>query len=141
MNSEQELPVIGGFYRHFKGGLYVPVGFAEHTESKDDLVIYHSVIKPYWLWARPLSMWNESVEVDGKTVPRFEYLPASDETTEALWDAMKEAKFESDITGERLLAEPFYIFDEETFLDDILEYFDNLHSKGVHYLLYERNSK
>ncbi|MDO4153686.1 MAG: DUF1653 domain-containing protein [Clostridia bacterium] len=26
------------------------------------------------LWVRPVSMWNETVEKDGKTVKRFEFI-------------------------------------------------------------------
>ena len=58
---------IGGLYRHFKGGLYRVRGFATHTETEENLVIYYNV-RDLTLWARPIEMFCETV--DGK--PRFE---------------------------------------------------------------------
>lgn len=59
---------IGGLYRHFKGGLYRVCGFATHTETEENLVIYYNVRDLSTLWARPIEMFCETV--DGK--PRFE---------------------------------------------------------------------
>jgi cyclomaltodextrinase len=60
-----------GKYRHFKGGLYEVVGEATHTETLDKLVIYRALYGEGQVWARPLSMWNDTVEQDGQTVARF----------------------------------------------------------------------
>ncbi len=59
-----------GIYRHYKGGIYEVLTVARHTESGEDLVIYRSVTNQK-IWARPLSMWEERVSVDGESVPRF----------------------------------------------------------------------
>ena len=56
-------------YRHFKGGEYLILGFAKHTETGEDLVIYVSV-KTGDIFARPKSMWSDFV--NGKQ--RFEYV-------------------------------------------------------------------
>lgn len=60
-----------GMYRHFKGGEYEVIGFAKHTETEEQLVIYRNLHDVTQLWARPYTMFAETVEVDGKTIRRF----------------------------------------------------------------------
>lgn len=62
-----------GLYRHFKGGLYEVIGIARHSETLEELVIYKS-LQDQSLWVRPLSMWNERIEKEGKTYIRFTYI-------------------------------------------------------------------
>lgn len=62
-----------GLYRHFKGGLYEVIGIARHSETLEELVIYKS-LKDQSLWVRPLSMWNERIEKEGKIYVRFTYI-------------------------------------------------------------------
>ena len=56
--------IIGRTYRHFKGNLYKVIGFAKHSETLDDMVIY-SPLKTGDTWVRPLSMWNDIVDDKG----------------------------------------------------------------------------
>lgn len=63
-----------GKYRHYKGKEYEVVGVARHSETLEELVIYRALYGNFDLWARPLAMFLEEVEVDGKKVPRFQYL-------------------------------------------------------------------
>ena len=60
-----------GLYRHFKGNLYEAAGFAVHSETLEDMVIYRPLYGEGRAWVRPLSMWEELVEVDGVKVKRF----------------------------------------------------------------------
>lgn len=60
-----------GVYRHFKGNYYELLGVARHSETLEELVVYRALYGERGLWVRPLSMWNETVVRDGKTVPRF----------------------------------------------------------------------
>ena len=62
---------IGKTYRHFKGNLYKVIGFAKHSETLEDMVIY-SPLKTGDSWVRPISMWNEIV--DDKGTLRFTLL-------------------------------------------------------------------
>ena len=71
-NMKNEIKL--GKYRHFKGKDYQILGVAKHSETNEELVVYKKIYGDYSLWARPLSMFIENVEVDGKKVPRFEYL-------------------------------------------------------------------
>jgi len=63
-----------GRYRHFKGNEYEVLCIAKHSETLEDLVIYRALYKDGGVWARPVSMWCETVEKDGKAVERFSYL-------------------------------------------------------------------
>lgn len=63
-----------GRYRHFKGKEYEVLGVARHSETEEELVVYRALYGDFGLWVRPGSMWNETVERDGKTFRRFTYI-------------------------------------------------------------------
>lgn len=63
-----------GHYRHFKGKDYEVLGVARHSETEEELVVYRALYGDFGLWVRPVSMWNETVERDGKTFRRFTYI-------------------------------------------------------------------
>ena len=63
-----------GLYRHYKGNLYRLLYIARHSETLEDMVIYQDVHCPEKIWARPASMWEETVVIGGECVPRFRYL-------------------------------------------------------------------
>lgn len=69
-----ELVVKPGRYRHYKGNFYEVMGVARHSETEEELVVYRCLYGDFSLWARPLAMFTETVEVDGRQVPRFEFL-------------------------------------------------------------------
>lgn len=56
--------IIGRIYRHFKGNLYKVIGFAKHSETLEEMVVYQP-LKTGDNWVRPLSMWNEVVDDKG----------------------------------------------------------------------------
>jgi hypothetical protein len=60
-----------GTYRHYKGNLYEVLGVARHSETEEQLVVYRALYGERGLWVRPLAMFEESVLVDGRPVPRF----------------------------------------------------------------------
>ena len=63
-----------GRYRHFKGGEYQVQGVATHSETGEHLVVYTPLYGEGGLWIRPLSMFLEAVDRDGKQQPRFVYI-------------------------------------------------------------------
>ncbi len=63
-----------GTYRHYKGNTYKVLHIAKHSETLEDMVVYQDVNNPDKIWARPLSMWNDDIAIDGKTVKRFELI-------------------------------------------------------------------
>jgi hypothetical protein len=60
-----------GLYRHYKGGHYEVLGIARHSETEEELVVYRPLYGEESLWVRPLQMFLETVQVDGKTQKRF----------------------------------------------------------------------
>jgi hypothetical protein len=74
MNEQHPIP--GAIYRHYKGKQYRVIGVGKHSESLEDVVLYEALYEnPLGrLWSRPQGMWSELVEVDGKKVPRFLFL-------------------------------------------------------------------
>ena len=67
-----------GRYRHYKGKLYDVIGIARHSETLQELVLYKALYKTEFgegsLWVRPKDMFMEDVLVNGKKMPRFEYI-------------------------------------------------------------------
>ncbi len=63
-----------GKYRHFKGGEYEALYIATDSESLEKLVVYRALYGERGVWVRPLRMWTEIVEREGKSFPRFTYI-------------------------------------------------------------------
>jgi len=77
MNKSDKIENIkAGVYRHYKGPLYDVIGLARHSETGEQLVVYRPQYGERGLWVRPLTMFMENVDIDGRTVPRFEYTGA-----------------------------------------------------------------
>lgn len=60
-----------GRYRHYKGNEYTVLGIARHSETEEELVVYRQEYGERGLWVRPKAMFLETVNVNGKQVPRF----------------------------------------------------------------------
>ena len=60
-----------GRYRHYKGNEYTVLGVARHSETLDELVVYRQEYGDHGHWVRPAAMILETVEIEGKKVPRF----------------------------------------------------------------------
>ncbi len=69
---ESEVPV--GRYRHCKGNEYTVIGVARHSETEEELVVYRQEYGDRSLWVRPRGMFLEMVDLNGRKVPRFEFL-------------------------------------------------------------------
>ncbi len=67
-----------GLYQHYKGKEYEVIGIAKHSETLEELVIYKALYDSEdfgknAIWARPVSMFTDTITIDGKEIPRFEY--------------------------------------------------------------------
>jgi len=65
-----------GLYIHYKdpNKRYRVLGVAVDSETLEELVLYQALYANEIIWARPLKMFFEEVEVGGRKVPRFKYL-------------------------------------------------------------------
>ena len=64
-----------GVYKHYKGNYYLLIDLANHSETLEKMVVYKALYGKGEIWARPASMWNETVTVNGEEVLRFAYCP------------------------------------------------------------------
>lgn len=65
------MSVEAGIYQHFKGQRYEVVAVGRHSETEEPLVFYRKLYDDYSFWARPLAMFEETVEREGYSGPRF----------------------------------------------------------------------
>lgn len=69
-----------GIYQHYKGPKYEVLGLAKHSETEEALVLYRALYGDYGLWVRPATMFQERVEVNGVSQPRFQLIEAQSVT-------------------------------------------------------------
>jgi Uncharacterized protein conserved in bacteria len=72
--ADEKTPVPLGKYRHYKGNEYEVLGFAVHSETLEDMVIYKALYGDMKTWVRPLAMWSELVETADGGVERFAFV-------------------------------------------------------------------
>jgi hypothetical protein len=63
-----------GLYEHYKGMQYHVISTCRHSETLEEMVVYRALYGDYGLWVRPKTMFLETVEVNGNTLPRFQYI-------------------------------------------------------------------
>lgn len=63
-----------GKYQHYKGNFYQVIAVAKHSETLEDMVFYQALYGEKDFWVRPLKMFLEEVEVEGKNVSRFTFV-------------------------------------------------------------------
>jgi len=63
-----------GLYKHYKGAIYEVIGVARHSETLEELVVYKATYQNESenLWVRPLTMFAETIIIDGVEKKRFE---------------------------------------------------------------------
>ena len=60
-----------GVYRHFKGGYYLLINVARHSETLEEMVVYQALYGVKEWWVRPAVMWEQEVLHQGQRVRRF----------------------------------------------------------------------
>ncbi len=63
--------VEGSFYKHYKGLLYKLISVARHSETLEEMVVYQALYNDYSIWVRPLKMFMEKIEINGRQQDRF----------------------------------------------------------------------
>ena len=66
-----------GVYRHFKGNLYRLITMARHSETLEEMVVYQALYGEGGFWVRPAAIWDEIVEKEDYTGPRFTWVGQS----------------------------------------------------------------
>lgn len=69
-NYELERLVPLGRYRHKKGMEYEVIGYAKHSETLEDMIIYKALYGEGLIWVRPAEMFMDE--------GRFTYLGEAD---------------------------------------------------------------
>jgi GNAT superfamily N-acetyltransferase len=64
-------------YVHTKNKPYTYIGLARHSETLEEMVIYKTRYENALgdVWVRPKEMFFESLELNGKSIPRFKEIP------------------------------------------------------------------
>ena len=69
--------IESGRYQHFKGNFYQVLHIAKHSETDELLVVYQPEYGEWGIWVRPLAMFDETIEREGKTFKRFSKVETS----------------------------------------------------------------
>lgn len=78
MNAAQ--PILHGKYQHYRTEkLYEVIGFALHSETYEEMVIYKALYQcdkfgNNQLWVRPKAMFLEFIDHNGCSIPRFKLI-------------------------------------------------------------------
>ena len=68
-----------GKYQHYKGQYYEVIGVGKHSDTLEEYVVYRGLYNSEEfgnnpLWVRPKKVFEETVVVDEKEVPRFGFV-------------------------------------------------------------------
>lgn len=68
-----------GKYQHYKGGLYEVIAVGRIEATLEEVVVYKALYtSPDFgadaVWVRPVTSFLETVEWEGKTIPRFTFI-------------------------------------------------------------------
>lgn len=66
--------VIGGRYKHFKGGEYIVTGTACDHETLEPMCIYLQINDKPRAWVRPISQFLDDIDDHGNRRARFEFI-------------------------------------------------------------------
>jgi hypothetical protein len=70
--QKQSNHVLHKKYQHYKTKqFYEIIGFAHHTETNEELVVYKALYGNNQLWARPKEMFFGAIFHDGRKILRF----------------------------------------------------------------------
>ncbi len=85
-----------GKYQHYKGNFYQVIAIGRNSETTEEMVIYQALYESEFgknvIWTRPLKEFIEEVEWQGRTVPRYKFIPTTIDNTRlvTILDFLKE---------------------------------------------------
>ncbi len=68
--SKQAKDLKLGVYKHYSGSTIQLMSVGRHSETLEEMAMYKHLDDGNF-WVRPLTMFCEEIEVDGKRQPRF----------------------------------------------------------------------
>tara|TARA_B100000900_G_scaffold104659_1_gene86855 strand:- start:1294 stop:1509 length:216 start_codon:yes stop_codon:yes gene_type:complete len=66
-----DLPEPGNYVHYKNGKHYKVIDVVRHSETEEWMVLYRAEYGDFGLWVRPLTMFMETVELDGQQIRRF----------------------------------------------------------------------
>ena len=114
-----------GIYKHYKGGEYQLLYVAKNEKDQKETVVYKS-LSDNKIWTRPLSQWIELIEMDEKSVKRFEYIRASEEDSMENKYKRALADYQNLLKTSLKEKQDFAKFALNSFLQDLLPVYDHL---------------
>lgn len=63
-----------GIYEHYKGQRYEVIDTLRHSETEELMVLYRALYGDQGLWARPYTMFFQTLLINDKETPRFKYI-------------------------------------------------------------------
>ena len=125
--SDKRILIPGEIYKHFKNKLYQIIGIAEHSETKEKLVVYQALYGDFGIYVRPYDMFMS--EVDRVKYPdvtqkyRFEKVErnASEQVVEPVKETLVEKTEEKPVVNDNEGVNPYLLdfFDMKTCADKI----------------------
>ena len=64
-----------GEYEHYTGNHYEVMGVAKLKSTNEEFVVLHALFGEYGLFVRPVQGFHDDIEINGKLLPRYKYLP------------------------------------------------------------------
>ena len=79
-------------YRHYKNKPYRFIDLVRHSETQEDLVLYETLYDNPGgkLWVRPKDMFFETIQHEGKSIPRFAKVECEIETHPEFTNKLRE---------------------------------------------------
>lgn len=71
LDSARTQVSVGSLYKHYKGNLYKVIDLAILESNNIICVIYRAQYGNELIFIRPVSVWIEEIELDGKPLKRF----------------------------------------------------------------------
>jgi hypothetical protein len=71
LKKAASLVKVGSIYKHYKGNQYKVTGLAIYEPNSEPCVIYKALYGDNLTFIRPVSVWTETINIDGIEVCRF----------------------------------------------------------------------
>jgi molecular chaperone GrpE len=132
MQQDNKREIVLGIYKHNKRNRnYRVIALAKNTETDEELVIYQAISGSDNVWARPKSMFLEEVEIEGKKMPRFQFIEKEENDLESLYKRAL-ADYQNLLKQTAKEKIDFVRYANQNMIMELLPVYDNLKTSLVH---------